>query len=229
MRPDASVESHHFEALGTSCSLFAVGQPHGRLLEGEAWVRRLGARLTRFSEDSELSRLNRAAGDWVPISDEMDEILHAALRAHAMSAGLVNVAVLPAMLAVGYTRPLIEGPGVATLESLRPLLPLPDVLELRDGEARVQAGCRVDLGGIGKGWMADRLSEMLGPNVVVNLGGDLRARGAGPRGDGWPVGLGGAALLLGNPGGAASSGRPRAWGEGPPGGNSPPFLGGGPE
>ena len=229
MRPDASVESHHFEALGTSCSLFAVGQPHGRLLEGEAWVRRLGARLTRFSEDSELSRLNRAAGDWAPISDEMDEILHAALRAHAMSAGLVNVAVLPAMLAVGYTRPLIEGPGVATLESLRPLLPLPDVLELRDGEARVQAGCGVDLGGIGKGWMADRLSETLGPNVVVNLGGDLRARGAGPRGDGWPVGLGGATLLLRNQGAATSSTRRRRWGEDGRGETPPHLWGGGPK
>src|SRR2546426_6929252 len=140
MRPDASVESHHFEAVGTSCSLFAVGQPHGRLLEAESWVRRLGARLTRFSEDSELSRLNRGAGEWVPISDEMDEILSAALRAHAMSAGLVNVAVLPAMLAVGYTRPLLEGPGIATFASLRPLLPPPDALELREGEACVQLG-----------------------------------------------------------------------------------------
>src|SRR2546427_3202044 len=213
MRPDASVKSHHFEALGTSCSLFAVGHSHGRLLEGESWVRRLGARLTRFSEDSELSRLNRAAGEWVAISDEMDEILHAALRAHAMSAGLVNVAVLPAMLAVGYTRRLVEGPGVATLEGLRPLLPLPDVLELRDGEARVQAGCGVDLGGIAKGWMADWLSETLGPNVVVNLGGDLRARGAGPRGAGWPVGLGGATLLLRNQGAATSSVQRRRWGE----------------
>src|SRR5437870_2916338 len=213
MRPDASVESHHFEALGTSCSLLGVGQPHGRLLDGESWVRRLGARLTRFSEDSELSRLNRGTGEWVPISDEMDEILSAALRAHEMSAGLVNVAVLPAMLAVGYTRPLIEGAGVATLESLRPLLPLPDVLELRDGEARVQDGCGVDLGGIAKGWMADRLSETLGPNFVVNLGGDLRARGPGPMGDGWPVGLGGATLLLRNQGAATSSTRRRRWGE----------------
>src|SRR2546425_6037465 len=229
MRPDASVESHHFEALGTSCSLFAVGQSHGRLLEGESWVRRLGARLTRFSEDSELSRLNRAAGEWVAISDEMDEILHAALRAHAISAGLVNVAVLPAMHAVGYTRPLVEGPGVATLESLRPLLPLPDVLELRDGEARVQVGCGVDLGGIAKGWMADRLSETLGLNAVVNLGGDLRARGAGPRGDGWPVGLGGATLLLLDQGAATSSTRRRRWGEGGAGETPPPLRGGGPK
>src|SRR2546422_683086 len=183
MRPDASVESHRFEALGPSCSRFAVGQSHGRLLEGESWVRRLGARLTRFSEDSELPRLNRAAGEWVPISAEMDATLHAALRAHAMSAGLVNVAVLPAMHAVGYTRPLVEGPGVATLEGLLPLLPLPDVLEVRDGQARVQAGCGVDLGGIAKGWMADQLSETLGPNAVVNLGGE-RLRGGGDCEDG---------------------------------------------
>src|SRR5437660_8578842 len=229
MRPDASVESNHFEALGTSCSLFAVGQPHGRLLEGESWVRRLGARLTRFSEDSELSRLNRGTGEWVPISNEMDEILAAALRAHEMSAGLVNVAVLPAMLALGYTRPLIEGAGVATLESLRPLFPLPDVLELRDGEARVQDGCGVDLGGIAKGWMADRLSETLGPNVVVNLGGDLRARGAGPRGDGWPVGLGGATLVLRNQGAATSSTRRRRWGEDGRGETPPHLWGGGPK
>src|SRR5438552_1241860 len=112
MRPDGPVASHHFEALGTSCSLFAGGQSRTRLLEGEFWVRRLGARLTRFSTDSELSRLNRNAGQWTGISDEMEVILRAALHAHEMSAGLVNAAVLPSMLAVGYTRPFAEGPTV---------------------------------------------------------------------------------------------------------------------
>src|SRR5712664_3835000 len=106
MRPERPVESHHFEALGTNCSLFAVGQPRGRLLEGEFWVRRMGARLTRFSPDSELSRLNACAGQWMEISGDLEMVLRAALRANQMSAGLVNVAVLPSMLAVGYTRPL---------------------------------------------------------------------------------------------------------------------------
>src|SRR6266705_3331924 len=125
MRPDGSVASHHFEALGTSCSLFAGRQSRTRLLEGELWVRRLGA------------RLNRSAGQWTAISDEMEVILRAALHAHEMSAGLVNAAVLPSMLAVGYTRPFAEGPTVATLEGFRPLFPLPEVLEVRAGEARI--------------------------------------------------------------------------------------------
>ena len=193
--------------------MFALGRSHGRLIEAEFWVRRLGARLTRFSADSELSRLNRGAGGWVPISSEMEAILRAAFRAHEMSAGLVNVAVLPSMLAVGYTRPFTEGPGVATLDALRPLLALPDVLQLRGGEARVEVGCGVDLGGIAKGWMADRLSEILGPNVVVNLGGDLFARGSGSRGGGWPIGLGGSTLLLRDQGAATSSVRRRRWGD----------------
>ncbi len=210
---EARVESHHFDALGTNCSLFAVGHPRGRLLEGEFWVRRLGARLTRFSLDSELSRLNARAGDWMEISGDLEAILRAAFRASALSAGLVNVAVLPSMRAVGYTRPLSEGTTTATLDGVGPTPALHDVLQLREGEARVEPGSGIDLGGIAKGWMADRLSKFLGPNAVANLGGDLTAVGPGPRGDGWPVGLAGVTLMLHDQGAATSSVRRRKWGD----------------
>src|ERR1700674_3284720 len=109
------LEAHHFEAMGTNCSLFAVGLSRGRLLSGEFWVRRLGARLTRFSPESELSRLNAAAGRWVDVSAETEELLRESLRAFEVSGGLVNVAVLPSMLAIGYTRSFSEGHTAATL------------------------------------------------------------------------------------------------------------------
>jgi thiamine biosynthesis lipoprotein len=207
------VESHHFEALGTSCSLFAIDQPRSGLLQGEFWVRRLGARLTRFSTDSELSKLNASAGRWMPISSEMEALLRAASRAYAMSSGLVNVAVLPTMLAIGYTRSLSEGPTLVALDGAGPVPDLSDVLEVRAGEARVEAGAGIDLGGIAKGWMADRLCEMLGPNVLANLGGDLYAIGSGPDGAGWPVGVAGTTLMLRDQGAATSSLRRRRWGE----------------
>jgi thiamine biosynthesis lipoprotein len=207
------VESHHFEALGTSCSLFAIDQPRSRLLQGEFWVRRLGARLTRFSTDSELSKLNASAGRWMPITSEMEALLRAASRAYAMSSGLVNVAVLPTMLAIGYTRSLSEGPTLVALDGAGPVPDLSDVLEVRAGEARVEAGAGIDLGGIAKGWMADRLCEMLGPNVLANLGGDLYASGSGPAGGGWPVGVAGTTLMLRDQGAATSSLRRRRWGE----------------
>src|ERR1700674_3634023 len=188
MPPDSALESHHFEALGTSCALFAVAQPLTRLMEGELWVRRIGARFTRFSAESELSRLNASPGRWIPVGGEIEAVLRAALLAYDSSGGLVNVAVLPSMLAVGYTRTLSEGPTVAVLESARPLPSLPDVLRVRDGEAWLEPGAGLDLGGVAKGWMADRLCQWLGPNVLANLGGDLMARGARAESAAPPVG-----------------------------------------
>ena len=198
MRP----ESRHFEAMGTSCSVFAAE----RLDEAAAWVRRVAGLLTRFSADSEISLLNAHAGAWWPVSVETEAVLLASLDAYEMSGGLVNAAVLPSMLAIGYRRPLAEGPAVAVLDRAKPLPRLSDVLSIRRGRARVAAGAGIDLGGIAKGWMADRLCERLGGPSLVNLGGDLYARGA------WPVVFAGTTLLLRDQGAATSSIRRRRWG-----------------
>lgn len=213
MRPKEALEAHHFEALGTICSLFGLSVSRAQLSQGEFWVRVLGARITRFSKRSELARLNRSRGGWVDVSPELEQLLREALRAFELSAGLVNVAVLPSMLAIGYTRSLAEGMTTATLEYTRPAPPLPDVLSVRAGRARLERGCGLDLGGIAKGWMADRLAGQLGVNVLANIGGDLRAAGPGPRGDGWPVGFGGVTVMLRDQGAATSSVRRRRWGE----------------
>ncbi len=209
--PHKRVEAHHFEALGTNCSLFAIDLAPHRLLEGEFWVRRMGARLTRFSPDSELSRFNASPGEWGEVSPELESLLRESLRAFETSSGLVNVAVLRSLQAVGYTRPLSEGRPSPTELVACPAAPLPEVLAVRDGAARLEPGAGIDLGGIAKGWMADRLRDSLGPNVLANLGGDLSGRGMGPAGEGWPVGLGGMTLLLRDQGAATSSVRRRRW------------------
>src|SRR5690349_15561982 len=177
------LSGRHFEALGTTCSLFTAGAAEKRLERGEAWIRTLQARLTRFDPDSELSRFNAAAGRWFPVSDELEELLREALKAWELSRGLVNVAVLGAMEGIGYRRPLREGPSGA-LAAAAPVPDLPDVLEVAPGRARLEGGAGVDLGGLAKGWMADRLAERLGENALANLGGDLAARGVGPEGAG---------------------------------------------
>ena len=210
--PPEGVLSHHFEALGSSCSLFAVGVAGERLARGEAWVRSLQARLTRFEPDSELSRLNAAAGTWFTVSDELEDLLRESLLAWELSGGLVNVAVLGAMHRIGYRRSLSEVPaGRAEPEPAVGLGPLPDLLEVVPGRARLARGAGLDLGGLAKGWLADRLAERLGDNAIANLGGDLFALGAGPAGDGWPVEFGGVTVLLRDQGAATSSTLKRAW------------------
>jgi thiamine biosynthesis lipoprotein len=78
----------------------------------------------------------------------------------------------------------------------------------------VRRGYGVDLGGLAKGWLADRVASRLGRNALANLGGDLYARGPGPDGDGWPVGFGERTLLLVDAGAATSGTERRRWGDG---------------
>ena len=188
--------------MGTTCSLFGDGD----LAEGERWVRSIAARITRFDESSELSRLNCAAA-WVDISPELEHLLRASLHAFDISGGLVNVAVLPSMLAIGYSRPLAQGPTAARLHEAHSAPLLPDVLYVKPGRARLAPNARIDLGGIAKGWMADRLCGRLGANSLVNLGGDLFARGE------WPVEIAGQTYFLRDLGVATSSTQKRRWGE----------------
>jgi thiamine biosynthesis lipoprotein len=205
-----ALEQRLFEALGGECELYAFDLSAARLAVGEAWVHEMHERLTRFSPTSELSRFNESAGGWVEVSPLLESLLRECLRAYELSGGLVNAAVLPALLAAGYTRTFSEGPTRVTASVTPPALP--EVLEVRSGSARLRSGALIDLGGIAKGWLADRLAADLGPNALVNLCGDLYARGGGETGDGWPVGMGGTTVLLLDMGAATSGTGKRTWG-----------------
>jgi FAD:protein FMN transferase len=204
-----TIERRAFESLGGECELFAVGVGSEALAAGESWIHRMHDRFTRFEPNSELSRLNSSGGRWSSVSAEMQALLRESLRAFDISDGLVNVAVLPALLAAGYTRDFAAGPTASTSAPRIP--PLPEVLQLRPGEARLAEGAALDLGGIAKGWLADRLAADIGRNVLVNLCGDLYARGGGATGEGWPVGFGDKTLLLMDLGAATSGTTKRTW------------------
>jgi thiamine biosynthesis lipoprotein len=210
----AGLEALRFAALGALCELYAVG-PADLVDLGATrdWVNAMHDRLTRFEPDSELSRLNAAAGRWIDIGPELEALLRLSLDAYASSHGLVHIGVLPALLAAGYTRDFASGPTPPTGEILI-APPLPEMLELRPGRAMLGVGTAIDLGGIAKGWLADRAVERMGPNALANFGGDLRARGAGPDGDGWPVGFGTTTVLLKGLGAATSGTGGRRWGDG---------------
>jgi FAD:protein FMN transferase len=210
-----SPERLTFAALGTVCQLYAVDSDARSLTDGAAWVHELHRRLTRFDPSSELSAFNSSGGGWVRVSAALEDLLREALYAHEISYGLVHAGVLHKLLAVGYTRTFSDLPEDTTpLSALAvdPLPPLPEILAVAPGAAKLRPGYGIDLGGIAKGWMADRLAERLGANCVVNLGGDLFARGIGPEGGGWPIGFGGTTIFLSDQGAATSGTDRRRWG-----------------
>ncbi|HZS15248.1 MAG TPA: FAD:protein FMN transferase [Candidatus Dormibacteraeota bacterium] len=190
------LDSRSFTAFGgAQCAVHSVGATVDDVSACVAEVYAFESRLTRFRPDSELSRFNAAAGARVSVSPLLGALLRATLDAYVLTDGLVNAAVLPALVAAGYDRSIEQvrrreagrTPRPATRDA-RPAPALPQVLDVGDAWARLAPGCAVDLGGIGKGWLADRLAERL-DNAAVNLGGDVAVRGDGPEGGGWSVGL----------------------------------------
>ena len=142
-------EENRFEALGSTCHLLGVGLGRDRLEEGAAWVLEMHRRFSRFLPDSELSLFHGQAGRQVDVSAELEGLLRAAVGAWWSSGGLVNACVLEAMLAIGYTRPLREGPTLpGRVATHAALPPLPEVLQVSSGRALLHPGAGIDLGGV---------------------------------------------------------------------------------
>jgi thiamine biosynthesis lipoprotein len=207
---------HAFTAFGGArCEVIVCDAAQDDVSSALADTYAFERRLTRFDPGSELSRFNAAAGSPVPVSALLGALLRACLDAYELSAGLVNAACLPALIGAGYDRSITElrrhpaarARGVPSAA----VPPLPAVLDVGDGWARLAAGCAVDLGGVGKGWLADTLCERF-DNAAINLGGDIRVRGEGPEGAGWSATLcDGSTVLLRDAGVATSGSAGRSW------------------
>ncbi|WP_236791793.1 FAD:protein FMN transferase [Amycolatopsis sp. GM8] len=211
--PRAGTSIHSCTVFTCDITLVCQGPPAVPFAEIEWRLRELDRRFTRFTADSELSRLNAGAGRWHDISPELHRLLAHALNVAMASDGLINIAVLPRLVAAGYPDSL-DGPAVPAVDPV-PVPPLTSVLELRRRQARLQPGHAVDLGGLAKGVWADDVVSWLGPDSAASLGGDVSCRGPGPRGEGWPVETPSGQVVVVRDGAVATSGTAkRRWGEG---------------
>lgn len=168
------IETFRFEAMG--CEIVAGG---GTPVEQHA-VQSLFAHresvFSRFRPDSELSRVNAAAGRPTPVSRLFARTLATALAAAVETCGLVDPTLGRAIEAAGYARdfaqleaddsPLGEtGPGS-----------WPSVV-VGPGFVRLPAGVQLDLNGVVKSTAVDEALALLTGPAFVSAGGDLAARG----------------------------------------------------
>jgi FAD:protein FMN transferase len=228
----------HFRAMG--CAMLAVLDTIGAA--GEAalaavpgWFAAWERTLSRFRDDSELSRLNRRAGaGWVPVSQTLYAVTAAALEAAQTTGGLTSPTLLGALERAGYDRDFAaigaepareeagrHAPARGVAHAARPDAWRGVRLDPRRRAVALPRGVRLDLGGIAKGWAADVAARRLAAHgrALVDAGGDIAVSGARADGTSWPVAVadprtqgGELDLLLLSAGGVATSGRDhRRW------------------
>ena len=160
-------------------------------------VQQVDAQMSPWKPDSDLMRLNRApVGDWVEVSDEIAEVLEAALAVQRLSAGAFNPGVGALVDAWGFGAARDE-PDAAAIGAARQSLPRATQagieVDRSAGRARRHAPIQIDLCGIAKGYAVDRMVQVLQQHGVrhalASLDGELRAVGAQASGEPWAVAL----------------------------------------
>jgi len=139
-------------------------------------------RFSRFISTSELSIFNQRAGSKVSISPAFEQILRAAEQQALTTEGLYNPFILPALQQAGYvgTADADYAADEATDYTKRMVADISQ-LEIGGGNARIPYATALDLGGCGKGYLADQLGATLREAGVagywLELSGDIATFG----------------------------------------------------
>jgi thiamine biosynthesis lipoprotein len=134
-------------------------------------------RFSRFRADSELNRVNAAAGRVTTVSSAFAETLELALWAAQETDGFVDPTLGGAIEAAGYDRDFVELPA----DGPAPGPGQPGAwqrIELHGRALSIPAGMRLDLNGVVKSNTVDHALAVLAGDGWVSAGGDVAARGA---------------------------------------------------
>jgi len=185
--------------MGTLVTVTAVAQTEAQAQEAVTAafreIHRLEELLSTWIPASELSRVNAAAGrDAIAVSPETFELLMRSMEIAKLTEGGFNIAVGPAVDAWSVT----ERMRIPPRDELDRLKTIVDPAQIRlDERARTvflqKPGMRIDVGGIGKGFAADRAAVVMqaaGATAgVVALSGDIKTFGRMPVGERFRFGI----------------------------------------
>ena len=182
--------------LGTVVHITVYGADKAKLVkELDAAVAEISRYENLFSVNiasSEISKINADAARKTNVGGETAAIISDALRMARETGGAFDPTIEPIvkLWAIGTDHPRVPGAG-----EIKKYLPYVDYRKISvNGEAVSKgAGQKIDLGGIAKGWIADRLAEKLRAagvrSALIDLGGNISVVGKSPERRAWRLGL----------------------------------------
>lgn len=148
--------------------------------------------LSRHWPESEISAINRSGGP-EQVSPDTLEVLSAALDYAGLTGGAFDPTVGPLVDLWGIGTEEARIPGREELAAALSLVDYRQVSSVGDTVSLNLEGMELDLGGVAKGWIADRIAEQLqqegARHILINLGGNVRVAGGKPGGADFRIGM----------------------------------------
>ncbi len=149
-------------------------------------------KFSRTIETSEVSMINRSNGLPVEVSDDTIELIEKGIYYSVLSNGMFDITVAPLTELWNFgtnTTPPTHSEIVSALENVGY-----DKIQIDDNTITLSSpGTMIDLGGIAKGYIADKAKQYLVSEGVehatINLGGNVLTIGSKPTGEAFSVGI----------------------------------------
>jgi FAD:protein FMN transferase len=192
------------KVMGTHLAMTAYTTPtidatkvHEAFIAAADEIRRIEAAMTTWRPDSELSRINDAAGIApVAVGPETFDVIQASIHTSEISEGTFDITFESLHGLWKFDQDL--DPHPPTEAQVKAKLPLLSYHHIHMDEAKRTVfldtkGVRISLGGIAKGYAVDRAAKVLEDRGLtaffVQAGGDLYTRGKKPDGTDWQAGV----------------------------------------
>lgn len=185
--------SQDFYAMDTAMNIRAYGShAQDAINQCVQYINGLEQDISRTQEGSDLSALNRAEGKPVGLSEQTADVLEQALRLADETGGCFDPTTAPLSDLWGIGTEHAAVPAQTDIDAALELVGYQSV-KLDGTEASLPAGACIDLGGIGKGYAADHVAQLLRDagvkRAVITLGGNIYVLGEKEDGVPWTVGI----------------------------------------
>jgi len=182
-----------FVTLGTGAVVLTAdaGRIDAAFRAARAQIDLIDRSCSRFRIDSDLERVNNAAGRAVEVGSAFLHALEVALDAARWTDGDVDPTIGQSLRALGYVSDfadIVDGPAMTAFAPVAGWRSV--VVDRQRGTVRIPVGVRLDLGATAKAFAADLAAEAGAAaarcGVLVSLGGDIACAGEPPQ-VGWLV------------------------------------------
>lgn len=152
--------------------------------------------LSFFKEKSEISKINRnSAKGFTKVSIDTFDILRNSIYYSKLTNGIFDITIAPLVKAWGINS---INPNILSEEEVKELLNLVDYEDVILNENNLSVmllreNQKIDLGGIAKGYIADKIIEFYKENniesAIINIGGNIKVLGKRNENELWNVGI----------------------------------------
>lgn len=164
----------------------------------DAILKSIDEHMSTYRDDSDVSRFNaRRAVDWMDVAPEVVTVVDEAVGVSRLTGGAFDITVAPLVDLWGFgpNPPAEPVPSHGAIVKALERVGYQHIHTRRSPPAlrKDRPDVEIDLSAIAKGYAVDRVAEYLeslrASSFLVEIGGELRARGRHPDGMSWKIGI----------------------------------------